>query len=206
MITKCSLTAKTFTLLDKNGQDFTPPYFDDLEGSFSVVSYVATGFDHLLGQTVSILGDNAVFPPQEVVSNIDGTGGVGVKISSPCNKIICGIPYAMQLKPESIELPGSASIGGKKRISKVKLKLYETLGGYAGTNRENLEEMRFRDTTISFGTVPSLFTGVKTINVDSSTDSEAEILLYHDQPLPMTILAIISDITYTIYEGVCGRR
>ena len=182
--------------LQKNGNTFTADDFTTItKGGFSIATDIITGLDHLLGKTVDVLGDNAYYPSQEVVSNIDGAGGVGIKLSTPCNRVICGLNYVMQLQPESIELQGT--LAAKRRISGVTLKLYNTLGGKVGSGIDSLQELRFRSTELPLGTPPGLFTGTKKIPVDSASEQEASVLIQHDQPLPMTVLAIISDVTYS---------
>jgi len=52
------------------------------------------------------------------------------------------------------------------------------------------------DTAIPFGQPPNLFTGNKRVAIDGSGGDEATVLILHNTPLPMTVLAIISDITY----------
>ncbi|MCK5614059.1 hypothetical protein KAR91_69995 [Candidatus Pacearchaeota archaeon] len=187
------LSGQTFDLYDpKTSAYYTTAEFDDPNtGTMGkVTDTIDTGIDYLEGKTVSILGDGAVFPDQEVVSG-------EITLQSECNVITVGLPYIMRLQPESIELPGSATLTAKRRISSVILKLYETLGGKAGPDENSLEEMRFRSTTVPFGSPPPLFTGAKQVSFDSSSEREASVLVYHDQPLPITVLAIVSDLSYS---------
>ena len=182
--------------LQKNSETFIVTSFDTItDGNFSIVTDTITGLDHLIGKTVDIIGDNAYFPSQEVVEDVDGAGGVGVILATPCNRVICGLNYVMLLQPQSIELQGT--LAAKRRISKVTLKLYNTLGGFVGSDLEHIEELRFRSTALPFGKPPGLFTGTKDITVDAPSEQEANIIIQHNQPLPMTVLAIITDISYS---------
>jgi len=166
-------------------------------GGFSRVEIVITGLDYLLGKTVNVLGDKAPLASQEVVSNIDGLGGIGIILETYCNIVVCGLSYEMVLQPESIELPGASTLGATKRVSGVTLKLYNSLGGFVGSNRENLEEIQYRTTDIPLGAAIPLYTGTKYINIDAESNKESGILVTNNQPLPMTVLAIITDITYS---------
>ena len=193
-IANLNTTAKTFDLLDEYGAVWTPDDFGTKSGIFKKVTYTVTGLDHLNGMEVSILGDDAVYPNQTVGAV---TGGIGVTLDNACNTIVVGLPYTMKLEPESIEIPGTNTLGASRRISKATLSLYQTLGGWVGSDEEHMQELRFRDATVPFGVAPELFTGIKDIPIDSSVRKQNSILIIHDQPLPMTILAIITDITYT---------
>ena len=190
------LTGDVGLVAQADGADIPPYYnidtFTDPETGtmMKVTPTILTGIDHLEGKTVSILGDGAVFPSQAV------TAGV-ITLESECNIITVGLPYTMRLQPESIELPGSPTMGAKRRISKATLRLYNSLGGKVGPDEANLEELKYRSTDIPFGSPPSLFTGIMDIPVDSSSEQEASILILNDQPLPMTVLALITDITYS---------
>ncbi len=190
-------TGTDFLLKDLNGDYIEYDSFDSTSGSFTIVSNIVTGLDHLLGQTVQVLADGAALPSVLVVDDVAGTGEVGIEIQSYANQVVCGLEYTMMIEPESIELQGYSTMGAKKRISQVTLRLFETLGGYVGSDIEHLQELRFRSTDIPFGTPPPLFTGSINIPVDSSSERESSIIITHNQPLPMTILAIISDITYS---------
>lgn len=183
---------KTFDLWDLSiGDYYTLAQFTDPEqGSVMKSTDTVTGLSHLEGEVVLVLGDGAVFPNKTVSSG-------SIEIESECNTIVVGLPYTMRLQPESIELPGTGSASAKKRVSQVTLKLYNTVGGLVGPDEDNLEEIPFRSTSVPFGFPPSLFTGNKKVPIDSSSEDEANVLIVHKQPLPMTILAIISDTSYT---------
>ncbi|TET97748.1 MAG: hypothetical protein E3J23_08700 [Candidatus Stahlbacteria bacterium] len=183
---------KTFDLWDLPiGDYFILDEFDDPEGgSFMKSTDTITGLSHLEGEILLVLGDGAVFLNKTVSSG-------SITIESECNTIVVGLPYTMRLQPESIEIPRSSSIRSDKRISEVTLKVFNTLGGFVGPDENNLQEIRYRNTAVPFGFPPSLFTGNKKIQLDSSSTEEANILIVHNQPLPMTILAIISDISYS---------
>jgi len=190
-------TTGTFNL-NKNGNLFTTTDMTVINsGGFAIVTDTIIGLDHLLGKTVMVLGDQAIFPPQEVVSDVDGNGGVGIIISTPCNSIVCGLQYEMVIQPESIEVPGSSTMSATRRISKATLKLYNSLGGFVGTNVENMKEIRYRSTDLPFGIAPPFFTGTKDIPIDAESGKESTIYISNKQPLPMTILAITTDISYS---------
>jgi len=76
-------------------------------------------------------------------------------------KIHIGLPYRSAFTPNSRQIPSNGtSMGKKRRIEKVTLKLYKSIGGYAGTNENKLTELitkRFGE--YQLGTAPEPFTG-----------------------------------------------
>lgn len=179
--------------LSKNGETFTTDSFDETtDGLLSRVEFVITGLDHLDGEEVVVLGDGAVYPSQ-TVGEVDG--GVGVVLNSSCNSVVCGLEYEMVLQPQSIEISPS-TFGATKRISKVMLKLYQSLGGRVYSPSSDKEEkIQYRTTETAFGAGPPLYTGNIEIPIESSADLEAAIVIKNKQPVPMTVMAIVSDIT-----------
>ena len=191
----------TFVVDDKIGTTFklklageyytTDEFTDPGVGTVYEVTDVFTGFDHLIGEEVQILGDGAVFPNQTV----DGSGQV--TLPSRVNTVIAGLPYGMNITPQSVEIPGNVTLGAKRRISKVSMRLYKTLGGYVGAENGESQELRFRSTEVPFGSPPALYTGIVDLPIDDSSGQEQSVVLTHNQPLPFTVLAIIYDITYS---------
>ena len=189
--TVSNLSGQTFDLV-KDGSAYVPGAFTDPEqGTMYKVATVFEGFTHLIGETVAVLGDGAVFPPVVV----DSSGQI--TIASVAHTVVAGLPYVMDLTPESVEIPGNVTLGAKRRISKVSLRLYRTLGGKAGADEGTLQEIRFRSTEVPFGSPPELYTGMIDLPIDDSSGQEQSVVLLHDQPLPFTVLAIIYDITYS---------
>lgn len=145
-----------------------------------------SGLDHLEGQTVSVLADGATHT-NKVVSS----GAITLDRSS--SKVVVGLSYDSVLQTMRIE-GGAAegtSQGKTKRISKVVLRLFETVGAKVGPSLSDLETVPFRSTSDLLDTpVQTLLAGDKEIEFDADYDTDGFIFVKQDQPLPLTVLAI----------------
>ena len=145
-----------------------------------------SGLSHLEGQTVSILADGSVHANKVVNS---GAVSLDRSVTSAC----VGLAYDSVLQTMRIE-GGSAegtSQGKIKRISKVVLRLFETVGVKVGPSLTNLETIPFRTTSSDLSApVDTLVEGDREIEFDDDYNSDGHIFIKQDQPLPASILAI----------------
>ena len=145
-----------------------------------------TGLSHLEGQTVSILADGSVHANKVVSSG-------SISLDRSVTKACVGLAYDSILQTMRIE-GGAAegtSQGKTKRISKVVLRLFETVGVKVGPSLSNLEVVPFRTTSSNLSApVDTLIEGDKEIEFDDDYNSDGYIFIKQDQPLPASILAI----------------
>lgn len=151
-----------------------------------------SGLDHLEGETVSILGDGAVYPEQVVT---DGAVAVSPAVSKAC----VGLPYAATLKPLRLEAgaAGGTAQGRKKRISQARVRVHRSLGGKYGPTLDALDLIPTRSAADPMGTAPPLFSGDLEIDLDGGWDEDGQYVLRHDQPLPFTVLALMPEVRTT---------
>jgi len=146
-----------------------------------------SGLSHLEGQTVSILADGAAHANKTV----NGSGQITLDRS--VTKACVGLSYDSILQTMRIE-GGAAegtSQGKTKRISKVVLRLFETVGVKVGPSLTNLETIPFRTTSsLLSNPVDTLLSGDKEIEFNDDYNSDGFIFIKQDQPLPCSILAI----------------
>jgi len=145
-----------------------------------------SGLNHLEGQTVSILADGSVHANKVVNSG-------SISLDRSVTKAVVGLSYDSVLQTMRIE--GGAAEGtsqGKiKRISKVVLRLFETVGVKVGPSLSNLEAVPFRTTSSNLSApVDTLIEGDKEIEFNDDYNSDGYIFIKQDQPLPASILAI----------------
>jgi hypothetical protein len=154
-----------------------------------------TGLEHLEGQTVQILADGSTHPDKIVSS-----GAITLDRSS--KKVKVGLAYNSILQTMRIE-GGSAEGTGQgkiKRISKVVLRLFNTVGVKCGPSLTNLETVPFRTTSDYMDTpVSTLLAGDKIVEFPDDFNSDAFIIVKQDQPLPLSLLALYP--TFTISDG-----
>jgi hypothetical protein len=82
-------------------------------------------------------------------------------------------------------------MGKKRRIEKVTLRLYKSLGGKAGTSEEKSTELitkRFGE--YELGSAPEPFTGEIDVTVSGNIDTEGKLIITHEEPCPFTMLAL----------------
>ena len=145
-----------------------------------------SGLDHLEGQTVSILADGSVHANKTVSSG-------AITLDRSVTKACVGLAYDSILQTMRIEggsLEGTSQ-GKIKRISKVVLRLFETVGVKVGPSLSNLETIPFRTTSSNLSApVDTLIEGDKEIEFNDDYNSDGHIFIKQDQPLPASILAI----------------
>ena len=96
---------------------------------------------------------------------------------------------------ETLELEAGAEDGisqGKiKRIHGATVRFLETVGAELGADINNLDRIPFRDSSMNMDEAVPLFTGDKEISFPSGYDNNPRIVVRQNQPLPMTISAIM---------------
>ena len=144
-----------------------------------------SGLSHLEGQSVSILGDGAAHPNKTVSSG-------AVTLDRYVTKAHVGLSYNSTLKTLRVEggsQQGTAQ-GKIKRINEIVVRLLNTVGLKVGKDATNLDIVPFRSSADKMDEPIALFTGDKEIEFDGEFDSDGQLVVQQDQPLPMTVLAV----------------
>lgn len=146
-----------------------------------------SGLGHLEGKTVAILADGNVEAQQTVASG-------AITISNPATKIHIGLPIQADVQTLNLELGQPTQQGKKKSISEVTLRVEESRGGKIGYDADHLTEFKQRAYE-PYGTATSLKTGDIQVTMPSVWRSEGSIFFRQDDPLPMTLLAVIPEVS-----------
>ena len=154
-----------------------------LSGTVTGASTKVTALDHLEGQKVQILIDDAVYPAQ-IVTN----GAVTVSLPSTFSDktIEVGLGYVSTLKtmrPEGGSQAGTSQ-GRKKRYNEIIVRLLKTVGATI-----NGDQIPFRTSANAMGESITEFTGDKRVT-NLGWDRDGQIVVQQTQPLPMTVLGI----------------
>ena len=163
--------------------------FLDSHLSYSGVAVSSlSGLDHLEGETVFILADGATHSSKVVSSG-------SVSLDRASRKVTVGLPYNSVLQTMRIEGGAGQNEGtaqGKiKRISKVVLRLFETVGAKVGPTLDNLETVPFRTTSGAMDLPVSTFiAGDKEVEFSDDYNTDGFIFVKQDQALPLTVLAL----------------
>ena len=150
----------------------------------SPVSTVS-GLDHLEGESVTVLADGATHPNKTVASG-------GITLDRAASVVHVGLNYNSDfgtVKPDLGSRDGTAQTK-IKRVHKAAFRFWQTVNAQIGPNASNLKRIIFRKGSDPMSSPVPLFTGDKIENIDSSYD-DGEMFIRQDQPLPMTLLAIV---------------
>ncbi len=162
-----------------------PAIFVDsgLTYSGSAVSSLS-GLDHLEGQSVQIVGDDAVFP-RAIVSS--GT----VTTSAAVSTAYIGLHYPTELTTLQPEVPqrDGSSFGKKKSWNRIILNLYQTLGISVNDN-----QLVFRTGGDAMDSAPPKFTGQFDITSLGWKEVDATITVKQEQPLGMTLISMSGEL------------
>ena len=163
--------------------------FLDSHLSYSGVAVSSlSGLRHLEGETVFILADGATHA-KKVVSN------GAISLDRPSRKVTVGLPYnsilqTMRIEAGAGQYEGTAQ-GKIKRISKVILRLFETVGAKVGPSLDSMETVPFRTTSGAMDLPVSTFlAGDKEVEFTDDYNTDGFIFVKQDQALPLTVLAL----------------
>jgi hypothetical protein len=171
---------------------------DDQEDAFYVdcgITYDGTattsisGLDHLEGETVQVLADGAVQPSKVV------TGGA-ITLDRAASVVHVGLQFDSRLVPMRLE--GGSQLGtsqGKtKRIDGLVIRFLDTLGGKMGMYGGRMDDISTRNPATPMGSPPPFFSGDVVCDFPGDYDTDALIEIRQDQPLPMTVVAIMPNL------------
>ena len=173
-----------------------PIYFGaDVEDAFYVDSGLTydgsatttiTGLNHLEGETVQILADGATHPDKTV-------SGGAITLDRSASKVHVGYSYNSIIK--TLRFEGGAEDGtsqGKiKRIHGITVRFLDTVGAEVGPDEDTLDRIPFRDSSMDMDDAVPMFDGDKEISYPARYDNDARVMVRQNQPLPMTVLAIM---------------
>jgi hypothetical protein len=186
-------TTRYIEFLEKDfavGDDTTDAFFVDSGLSYSgTATTTLSGLDHLEGETVQVLVNGAAHPDRVVE-----TGAITLQEAATTASV--GLGYESKLRTMRIESgaqDGTAQ-GKTKRITKVVFRFLNTLGAQAGPAFDNTDTITFRKPSDPMGQPPALFTGDKLVEWPNGYDFEGYVAIKQDQPLPMTVIAIMPQV------------
>lgn len=182
-------------------------YFDAVEDAFFVdcgLSYsgapatVISGLGHLVGQQVVALADGNVV--RDLTVSVAGS----VTLPNAASKVHVGLPYEASLQTLDLDLGqirGIGTVQGRsKSVSEVVMRVQETRGIFVGprdAGRDDsgaLVEYKQRDIE-AWNEAIKLYTGDIHITPHWDWSDGGNVWVKQFDPLPMTILAIMPDVT-----------
>jgi hypothetical protein len=180
--TVTNLTANTFSLDGINGTAFGAYQSG---GQVRKLVTTVSNLGHLEGQTVQVLVDGATHPNRVV------TGGA-ITLQQPAAIVHVGLGYRSVLRTMRLEAGAAKGVaqGKTKRITRMGIRLHESLGGKLGPDESKLDPILYRTSNNIMGFAPPLFTGDELILWPDGYNTDAFVTVVQDQPLPMTVCAI----------------
>lgn len=167
------IDSSSFTTYTENGSVF------QVENTFDTLT-------HLEGVVVDIVGEGGFVGTERVTNST-------IILDDFYNTVHAGIGYDAKLLPMGLEIPGQQSQARTKRIIDVSVRLFESLGCEIGTSFTETDPLIFRESTDLLEAATPLFTGDKNIDFDGDFETEGNIYVLSDKPLPLTVLAIIPE-------------
>lgn len=146
-----------------------------------------SGLEHLEGQTVQVLVDGAASPDQVVE-------GGSIELQHGGSIVHVGLPAPCAMATMSLEAGATngTAQGKIKRLTNVIVRMLNSLGGNLGPSPDDLETLNFRRPSQRMNNPPTLFTGdTEPIPWRGDYERDARIWYTNDQPLPVTLLAIM---------------
>lgn len=149
------------------------------------------GLNWLAGEKVRITVNGAMHPDKIV--NEDGTLDLEYEGKFITVGLYAPAKYqSLYLDPEA----GGTNFaqGHMQNIPKALIRFYRTMGGKFGPTFDKMEPIEYRTPQDAMDTAVPLFTGEKTVHFPSEWAHNAQVCVVQDEPLPMTILAILPEI------------
>ena len=169
------------------GTDINDAFFLDSGLTYSGgATTTISGLHHLEGETVSVLADGSAHADKTV-------SGGSITLDRSSSKVHIGYNYTSLLQTLRMEAGAEDGVsqGKIKRIHGVTARFLDTVGAEIGTDTTNLDRIPFRDSSMDMDTAVPMFSGDKEISFPSGYDNDAKVMIRQNQPLPMTVLAIM---------------
>lgn len=156
--------------------------------SWSHARKTFSGLDHLEGKTVAILADGHVAPQQAV----DG-GEIALGVAATV--VHAGLPYESDFETLDLNAGTAETIRDKqKNVPSVSLIVRKSRGIFAGKDVDNLVEYKQRASE-NYDDPVSTLTDIADIRIPSNWNKSGRIFIRQSDPLPLSILAIIPEVT-----------
>ena len=156
-----------------------------------------SGLDHLIGQTVHVLADGSTHP----TCVVNGSGEI--TLNREASVVQVGLSYTPILQTMRVEAGSrNGSAQGKiKRIVSTVIRLVNSLGVLVSNNGTDYNNLSYRTSADLMGQAVPLVSGDEEITLapgvgdDGGYESDGYLYISQTTPLPMTIIAIIPQVT-----------
>ena len=186
--TVASKTTHTFEL-QNNGADVDGTTFGIYDDGGNVRSaFTSVGnLWHLEGVNVVALANGYVVRDLTVAN---GT----ITLPDAASRVAVGIGYTSEIETLRLDAGASAeTIQSKdKKISRLTVRVENTLGFWAGPDRDHMREAKFGIPAL-LGQPPEMVSGDRNVTLSPHWGKEGKYVIQQRDPLPLTILSLIPD-------------
>ena len=145
-----------------------------------------SALDHLEGEEVVILANGNVVTGKTVTAG-------KITLDRRASRVHVGKKYISDIETLNVEAPRGTIQGKPTKISQVTVRFEKSRGLLIGPSTSDLVEMKQREFE-AIGAPTELLTGDKEIKLKPSWNTNGRLFLRQNNPLPMTILAIIPNV------------
>lgn len=148
-----------------------------------------TGLDHLEGETVQVVANGTAHPDCVVASG-------SITLNGEYSLVHAGLfadAAVTTMKIEAGSANGTAQ-GKRKRIERVIARVYNSIGGKAGSPDGNLDGLLKRDSASPMSAAVLPYSGDTVLTWPYGHETAGQIKIVQDQPLPFNLLALFPDV------------
>jgi hypothetical protein len=149
-----------------------------------------SGLSHLEGETVVALADGVV------VTGLTVSSGA-ITLSTAASVVHVGLNYNADIQPlwPVIKDHQGIAMGIAQSIKSLKLMLYKSSGGKFGPNSSSLSAIKYTDGDWDEGSSGNYYSGItEELPVEGGYEGSPTPYIRQDEPLPLTVLASITEI------------
>lgn len=148
-----------------------------------------SGIDHLEGQTVAILADGNVKPQQTVTAG-------RVTLDYPAAVVHVGLPIQSDFETLEVNAIGQEGVRDRRKIvSKVSLIVNQSRGAKVGPDADHLMEAKPRQVSDGYYPPNALQNDLIEMYIDGTFGTAGRVFVRQDDPLPLTILGLVADVS-----------
>ena len=199
LIARRTINNETKRYVEYMERDFDASQGDVIANAFFVDSGLTyagipadtiSGLDHLEGMEVAVNANGAPHPNVTVES-----GSITLDWETPYAHI--GLPYTSVVRTQRLEAgAGDGTAQGKtKRINKVVFRFDNSLAANVGPSTSITDPVVFRDPSLAASTAIVPFSGDKLVEWPNGYDFDGYIVVSEDGPMPLTVVAIMPQVT-----------
>ena len=145
----------------------------------------------LAGKSVQVLADG------NVISDCEVSAAGDLVLPNAFSRIVVGLPYTMTIEtlPIEIQARDGAFASRRERIARMMIMFRDTRGGSFGLSEKPLDEIKWRSYE-DYGSPIALYTGKKYMVIPQSSYLDTvQLIIKQTQPLPMTVLSIVPEVS-----------